>query len=396
MAHESKATKKNKHDTHNLFKPLKVGKMILQNRIAMAPLTRLRVLDEKAIPTEIMAEYYEQRSCEAGTLIISESVLISEEAGGYQNVPGIWNQTQIEGWKKVTSAVHKKKSFIYAQLWALGRSADYNYLTKVLGHDYVSASNIPDLSNSSEVDPMAHETRENHAPRALTKQEIKKYIRDFVQAAKNSIEAGFDGVELHAANGYLLDQFIRGCTNVRTDEYGGSIENRNRFVLEIVDAVVDAIGADRVGIRISPYESFGGMTHGPETIPQFADLIAQLEIRGLNKTNNSPQQRLAFVHLVESVLWEKKDNGETVMIRPMEFVRLIWSGILIRTQCFKRDTAIEFSDKDDKLIIGFGRPFISNPDLVRRIRDDLPWAEWDEDTFYTRGAEGYTDYPFYK
>lgn len=373
----------------NLFKPIKVGRIELKQRIAMGPLTRTRATNEGRVPTDTMVTYYKQRASSPGTLLITEAVFITERAGGFRHVPGLWSKEQIEGWKKVTKAVHDQGSFIYAQLWALGRAASYNYL-KEQGHDYVSSSNIPDLTNSS--GPLTRE-KDVYTPRPLTIQEIKEYVQDYAQAARNAIEAGFDGIELHSANGYLPDQFLRECSNFRTDEYGGNVANRNRFTLEIIDAITEAIGADRVGIRLSPFEKYGGMRYGPNTIHQFSALIEQLELRGLN---NPTTGRLSYIHVVENIIRSKDSNGNGTILHPIDFVRYIWSGVWIRTQGFKRQAAIDLADYDDKLIIGFGKPFIANPDLVRRLKEDLPLNKWNLATFYSQGPEGYIDYPFFE
>lgn len=372
----------------NLFRPIKVGKINLNQRITLAPLTRTRADNAGQVPNDIIAEYYEQRASVPGTLLISEGTFISGRAGGYPDVPGIWSKEQIAGWKKVTDRVHKKGSFIYLQLWALGRSAGAEYL-KGKGYPYVSASDIPDLTNSGRTFTKVQKAGN---PRPLTVEEIQEYVQDYAKAAKNAIEAGFDGVEIHGANGYLIDQFMRECTNVRTDSYGGSIENRARFALQIVDAVTAAVGADRVGIRISPFETFGGMTVGPDAIPQFSYFIEALEKRGLS----GPDKRLAYLHVVDTIVEKPGFDGKLVSIRPMDFARFIWSGVWIRTSNYNRQTAIETADNDDSVIIGFGKDFLANPDLVRRLKEDLPLNSIDFNTLYTPGPKGYVDYPFFE
>ncbi|VVT58564.1 uncharacterized protein SAPINGB_P006272 [Magnusiomyces paraingens] len=371
----------------NLFKPLKVGNIILNQRIAMAPLTRVRARIEGAVPTDIMTTYYKQRSSAPGTLIITEGTFITQRAGGYPGVPGIWSEEQINAWTKVTTEVHAQGSFAFLQLWALGRVAAPNYL-RSLGHDLVSASDVANTSGSGRM--LIGKDKHGERPRPLKVDEIKEYVKDYAQGAKNAIAAGFDGVEIHAANGYLPHQFLQECTNKRTDEYGGTVENRALFVLEIVDAVVAAIGADRVGIRLAPYNTAGGMTSGPGTLEQYAYVLKELEKRG-----QSPNGRLAYVHTVENPQEVKNSVGETVLRRPMEFVRNVWTGVWIRAQRFDRNLALKFTDEDDKVVIAFGKPFISNPDLVRRIRENLPWTEPDFLTFYAPGPEGYIDYPLY-
>lgn len=370
----------------NLFKEITVGGNKLLQRAIMSPLTRSRALNGGGIPTESMTTYYTQRSSAPGTLIVSEAVFITERAGGYPNVPGLWSSEQIAGWKKITDAVRDNESFIYAQLWALGRSANPQFIG-YQGHDYVSASDValvgpPPGDTSGQTPP---------APRPLTVAEIKAYVQDYAQAAKNAVEAGFHGIEIHAANGYLLEQFLKVCSNKRTDEYGGSVENRARFTLEVVDAISEAIGADKVGIRLSPFEVYGEMVNGPETIEQYAYLLKELEKRGLADAS----KRLAYVHTIENTIDVETAPGKTVAKHPIEFVRFIWSGIWIRTTNFVRATALEYADGDDKVLIGFGRAFLANPDLIKRLKEDLPLNPPDAPTLYAGGDKGYIDYPFY-
>jgi NADPH2 dehydrogenase len=227
-----------------LFKPLKVGSIELKNRVAMAPLTRFRASDSHAI-LPLAAEYYGQRASVPGTLLITEATLITGQHGGYPSVPAIETQEQIDAWKVVTEAVHKKGSFIYLQLWALGRVAN---------KDFAQSQGITVKSSS------ATQLADEYAvPKEMSVEEIKETVGAYAQAAKNAIEAGFDGVEIHAANGYLIDQFLQDTCNKRTDNYGGSVENRSRFAMEVTQAVVDAVGADRTGIRLSPFSEFQGM-----------------------------------------------------------------------------------------------------------------------------------------
>lgn len=227
-----------------LFQPLKVGSIELKNRVAMAPLTRFRASDSHAI-LPFAAEYYGQRASVPGTLLVTEATIISTQHGGYPNVPHIETREQIDAWKVVTEAVHKKGSFIYLQLWALGRVANKEYAQSQ--GITVKSSSATQLSDDLAV------------PKEMTVDDIKETVGAYAQAAKNAIEAGFDGVEIHAANGYLIDQFIQDTCNKRTDNYGGSVENRNRFAMEVTQAVVDAVGADKTGIRLSPFSEFQGM-----------------------------------------------------------------------------------------------------------------------------------------
>lgn len=360
--------------TSNLFKPLKFGNVELQNRIAMAPLTRFRASDEH-VPLPMVAEYYAQRASTPGTVLISEAVFITQRAGGFPNAPGIYNQAQIDSWKVVTSAVHEKKSFIYLQLWALGRAADPTTLKKELGEDakVVSASNIPFEGGAT--------------PTALTEAEIQEYIRDYAQAAKNAVEAGFDGVEIHGANGYLIDQFTQDKSNDRTDAWGGSIEKRAAFAIAVTKAVVAAIGADKTGIRLSPYSPFQGMKMD-EPIPQFTYLANELK-----KLN------LAFLHLVESRI---SGNADCETTEKIDFLIDLWNNQspILLAGGFKRDSAYRAVDEeytDKNIIIVFGRYFITNPDLVFRVKEGIEFTPYDRENFYNaKEAKGYTSYAFSK
>lgn len=364
----------------NLFKPIKVGDFELKQRIALAPLSRFRAIEH--LPRDLHVEYYTQRATAPGTLLITEATFISEKAAGYPNAPGVFSKEQIEAWKKVYAGVHKNGSKIVHQLWALGRSAIKADLD-MRGLDFVSASNVPDNSKHSTNPP-------NTIPRPLTKDEIKEYVADYVQAAKNALGAGADGVEIHSANGYLLDQFLHENTNNRTDEYGGSIENRCRFTLEVVDAVVAAVGPSKVGIRLSPWSAFGGLDTGVSVVPQFSCLIAELEKRGL------AGQRLMYVHVIEPRAAVKAAEADDTNPGSNHFVRDIWSGTLIRAGGYKYNHAVEDTNADNNTVITVGRLFLANPDLVRRWREHLPLNQYNRDTFYTQDAKGYTDYPFYK
>lgn len=355
-----------------LFEPLQIGNVKLSNRLAMAPLTRFRAEDDHT-HSKIAAEYYAQRASYPGTFLITEASFISERGSGYPNVPGVYSSAQIKAWKEITDAVHAKGSFIALQLWALGRAANPEVLKKEHDLPLKSSSAVAMTDNSP-------------VPEELTEEEIQVLIKDYAQAAKNSIEAGFDLVEIHGANGYLVDQFTQDTCNKRTDKWGGSVENRSRFGLEVTKAVVDAVGADKVGIRLSPYSSFQGMRM-EDPIPQFTHLI-----------NGLKEFKLAYVHLVESRITGNADIETTDKI---DFAIDAWgktSPILIAGG-FKPDSAAraveEYKDKD--VVIVFGRYFISTPDLVFRIREGIELTPYDRDTFYNAKSEkGYLDYPFSK
>ncbi|EMD36593.1 hypothetical protein CERSUDRAFT_115632 [Gelatoporia subvermispora B] len=355
-----------------LFHPVQLGGLTLAHRIAMAPLTRFRA-NRAHVLVDFAAEYYAQRASTPGTFIIAEATPIAPKAVGFFNVPGIWSDEQIAAWKHVTDAVHARGSYIFLQIWASGRAT---YLDALEAEDpslpYISASDVK-LSTR----PVA--------PRPLTISEIQDYIRTFADAAKNAVErAGFDGVEVHGANGYLIDQFIQDVTNKRTDEYGGSVENRARFALEIVDAVVEAVGEKKTGIRFSPWADFQevGMD---DPVPQFSYIVEQLRDR---------HPDLAYIHLIEPRAAGDGDR-ESQTGESNDFLREIWAPrAIISAGGFTRETAIEHAEKTGDLI-AFGRAFISNPDLPRRLRENIPLTKWDRSTFYTaEEAKGYIDYAF--
>jgi NADPH2 dehydrogenase len=356
-----------------LFAPLKIGTMTLQNRLVMAPLTRFRA-DDTNVPLPFVAEYYAQRASVPGTLLITEATFIAPQAAGYPNVPGIWNADQIKAWKGVTAAVHEKGSFIFMQLWALGRVANAKVLKGMPGGPFAvrGASAIPEKEGGT-------------VPSPLSESEITDFVGLYAQAARNAVEAGFDGVEIHGANGYLIDQFLQDVTNQRTDGYGGSVEKRSRFGLEVARAVVDAVGAERVGIRMSPFSSFQGMKMR-EPVPQFRHFITGLK-----------ELKLAYIHVVESRI---SGNAETETTEKIDFAVEAWgktSPVLIAGG-FHSDSALRAVDEEYKgedVAIVFGRYFISNPDLVWRIKNGAELVGYDRDTFYkAKSQDGYTDYPF--
>ncbi|CAD6443635.1 bf52587f-3f38-4ac0-b322-3d19f552eaa5-CDS [Sclerotinia trifoliorum] len=355
-----------------LFTPLKVGTAKLQHRIAMAPLTRFRA-DENLVPLPMVSEYYTQRASVPGTHLITEATFIAPPAGGYSNVPGIFNKDQITAWKKVTDSVHAKKSYIWMQLWALGRAADPTELAKS-GYKVKSASDIAFEGGAK--------------PEALTEAEIKEYIGFYAQAAKNAIEAGFDGVEIHGANGYLVDQFLQDTSNQRTDSWGGSIENRARFGLEVAKAVVEAVGADKTAIRLSPFSEFQGMKMA-DPVPQFSYFVQELK-----KLN------IAYLHVVESRIDGNVDSGATE--ENVKFIVDIWDGTSpvfiaggFSAESAKKTVDEEYKGKD--IVIVFGRYFIANPDLPFRVKEGIEFRPYDRNLFYNKTqAEGYTTYTFSK
>lgn len=372
-----------------LFEPIQVGNMKLAHRAVMAPLTRLR--GTKYMPNaELAPEYYAQRAQRPGTLIITEASYPAPQFGGYVNAPGLWAKEHWNVWREIFKRIHEKKSFVYVQLWNMGRQAPPAVL-KSDGLRYDSASDGVYMDKKSEEEAI----RSNNPQHGLTKEEIKQYVKDFVRASKESVENGADGVEIHSANGYLLNQFLDPGSNRRNDEYGGSIENRARFTLEVVDAVVDAIGAERTAVRFSPYGKFGSMSGGsaPEIVAQFAYVFGELERRA------KEGRRLSYVHLVEPRvthpgLVEGKgeyDGGTN------DFIYSIWKGVVLRAgNLALHPEVVRQWVQLPRTLICYGRFFISNPDLVDRLEKGLSLTEYDRDTFYSHDAEGYTDYPNYE
>lgn len=318
-------------------------------------------------------EYYVQRASTPGTLLISEATLISLKAAGRYNVPGIWDESQIAGWREVVDAVHAKGCKIFCQLWHLGR-AGFTDVLRSHGHKLLSSSAVP-------IDA----TRE--VPQAMTEEEIWEAIRDYEAAARNAMRAGFDGVEIHGANGYLPDQFLQDVCNKRTDRWGGSIENRARFHLEVTKAVAAAVGAERVGMRLSPHSDFQGMRMA-DPLPTFEYLVAELRKFGL-----------AYLHLVEGRISGQSDTDVREGETNTSLVRT-WDNAspVLLAGGFTPQSAREVVDetyKDYDVVVVFGRHFIANPDLVFRIRNGVPLAKYDRPTFYMpKVPKGYIDYPF--
>ncbi|KAI0677543.1 NADH:flavin oxidoreductase/NADH oxidase [Trametes maxima] len=358
-------------DVPALFQPIRVGDTQLAHRIVLAPMARYRAGDGH-VHTQLGVEYYEQRASVPGTLLITEASFISPQAGGIPNVPGIWNDDQIAAWKKITGAVHAKGSYIFLQLWALGRAARPALLHQENpDYPYVSASAIP-LSTSPE-----------DVPRELTKDEIKQYVEWYATAATNAVhKAGFDGVEVHGASGYLVDQFLQDVSNKRSDEYGGSVENRARFALEIVGAIVAGVGQSKTAIRLSPWNTYQDMRMDNAEV-QFSYLMEQLKQK---------YPDLAYVHSVTSAgpfgKGPKNPGNEDLIYK-------LWTPRpVITTGSYDRASALKTAQETGQLI-GFGRAFLANPDLPFRLLHDIPLNEPDSTTFFTARAEiGYTTYPF--
>jgi N-ethylmaleimide reductase len=352
-----------------LFQSYQLGSLTLSNRIVMAPLTRSRA-DDDGVPGDLQATYYGQRA--SAGLIISEATNISAQGKGYIKTPGIWTDTQIEGWKLTTKSVHDKESHIFLQLWHTGRISHPDLQPG--GALPVAPSAVP--ANGRAYTPSGFKPLVT--PRALELAEIPGIVNDYAHAARCAKEAGFDGVEIHAANGYLLQQFLSDKTNIRTDAYGGSIENRTRIVMEVIDAITKVWPSDKVGIRLSPLTTFSDIgDSNPE--PLYLSLIEQMN-----------PYRLAYIHVIEGdTQGERHPAGGF----DLQKLRRAFNGSYIANNGFDLGLAIETLEQNRADLICFGRPFIANPDLVERFRVGAPLASLDADTLYAGGAKGYIDYP---
>ena len=352
----------------SLFDSLELGAINSANRILMAPLTRGRATRE-AVPTPIMADYYRQRS--SAGLIITEATGISREGLGWPNAPGLWNDAQVEGWKPVTAAVHEAGGKIVAQLWHMGR----------LVHPDLGGG-LPVSSSATTAPDLAH-TYEGKKPyveaRAASEADIARIVRDYAAAARNAIRAGFDGVQIHGANGYLVDQFLRDGANHRTDRYGGSIANRLNFVTEVIEAVAGAIGIERTGIRFSPNIYSQGVEDS-DPIALFSALAVRLE-----------ELKVPWIELREAYRPASAGAVPTAPVSPA--MRPLYSGKIIVNSDYDGPSAQARLDAGIADGIAFGRTFLANPDLVERIRRKAPLNAPDSSTFYWGGAEGYVDYP---
>lgn len=362
-------------DAAPLFQPYKHGKLDLKFRLVYAPLTRCRAPNH--VPLDIHAEYYVQHTTPGG-LLISEGTVINETGHGYPSTPGIYTKEQVDGWKPVVEAVHAKGSTFFCQIWHVGRASHPCYQPD---HKLpIAPSAIPATGEVFNLDTMSPDVYPT--PRALELEEIPSIIEDYRLAARNAREAGFDGVEIHSANGYLLNEFLTDNSNKRTDAYGGPIENRVRLVLEVVRAVVNEIGADRVGIRLSPFGTFLGVDDS-HPYALYSYLVEEL-----NKIGD-----LAYVHMVEPRM-----NGSMERDGPihdsLEPFRKIWKGTFIVAGGFKRDTAIHAIASGHADLVAAGRLFLSNPDLPKRWALNAPLNKYNRATFYTPGVEGYLDYPY--
>lgn len=359
-----------------LFDPINLGDITLRNRIVMAPLTRMRSKQPGNIPQELNAQYYAQRA--SAGLIISEATQVSQQGQGYPATPGIYSDEQVAGWRLVTEAVHKAGGVIFLQLWHVGRISHRSHQPN--GDLPVAPSAIAPSGGTYSADwqPVGFET-----PRALETSEIAEVIADFRRGAEKAKQAGFDGVEVHGANGYLLDQFLQDGSNQRTDQYGGSIENRARLLLEIVDQAIQVWGANRVGVRLSPYGTFNDMKDS-DPVKLFTYVLEQLSAR-----------RIAYAHIVEPRSSLAGGQDGTVQNAPeaRSIFREAFKGTLISAGGYVRNEAIKAVEDGTVDAVAFGRLFISNPDLPRRLKENADLNSYDRNTFYGGGEKGYTDYP---
>ncbi len=363
--------------TAPLFQPFDLAGTPLRNRIAMAPMTRARNPDYVA--NELTAQYYRQRA--SAGLIISEGTPVSPQGQGYIDVPGIWSQEQVAGWRQVTDAVHAAQGAIFAQLWHVGR----------MSHSSLQPDGGQPVSASAR--PVAHDPRsfafvyrddgsrgpaDPTPPRALRTDEVPGIVNDFVRGAENAIAAGFDGIELHAANGYLFEQFLNPLTNDRQDDYGGSLANRARLILDTVDAMTARIGAQRVGVRLAPNSQVFDMPAYAENEASYLYLAEELGKRGL-----------AYVHLNDNYLHGAPAIGEAFL----KAFKQAYGGTVILAGGMTRERALRLVDEGTIDIAAFGQPFIANPDLVERLQADVALTTPDRATYYGGGREGYLDYP---
>ncbi|KAI8379163.1 uncharacterized protein BYT42DRAFT_567784 [Radiomyces spectabilis] len=360
--------------TPALFSPTKIGNMELSHRVVLAPLTRLRNTKDH-IPTPMMTDYYTQRTTPGGFLI-SEACVISATAGGYPYCPGIYTEEHINAWKTIVDAVHAKGGYIYLQIWHIGRAST----SACMPNNEKPWAPSPIAIKGVDVIGQPYEE-----PRELDQENIDIIVRDFAQAAKNAVKAGFDGVEIHGANGYVIDQFINTSSNIRTDKYGGPIENRCRLCLDVVDAVAEAVGPERTAIRFSPWSDFQDMKDDTP-YETWGYLCKEIQRR---------HPKLSYIHFIEARddYAYHEPGTEKNTIDPF---REAWKGPIVSSGGYTThpEKAFEVAAETGDLI-AFGRSFIANPDLPERLKNGWPLQKYDRSTFYTQDEAGYLDYPFY-
>ncbi len=358
---------------YKLFTPKKVGAVEVKNRIVMSPMTRSRAI--RNMPNELMTEYYKQRS--GAGLIITEGTSPSPNGLGYARIPGIFSKQQVEGWKKITSAVHKREGKIFVQLMHTGRIS--HPLNMPEGAQILAPSSV---KAAGQMWTDSKQLQDFPTPKEMTAEDISHAKAEYIAAANNAIDAGFEGVELHGANGYLLEQFLSPVSNIRKDNYGGSIENRSRFVIEVVTAVADTIGKEKTAIRLSPYGVASDMPHYPEIDATYKYLSEQLNSLGI-----------AYIHLVD----HSAMGAPVVPVEIKKLIRNNFKNTIILSGGYDRERAEADIQSGLCDLVAFGRPFINNPDLVERFKNN--WAlsqDLKMDLFYTADEKGYTDYPLYK
>ncbi len=356
-----------------LFEPSNVGATEVKNRMFIAPMTRSRSDNPDAAPTNIHVEYYKQRA--SSGLIITEGTVVSPGGVGYINVPGIYSEKQVEAWKKVTEGVHAEGGKIFIQIWHVGR----------ISHPTFHDGELPLAPSAINPNTKVFTNKgleETVTPKEMTVEEIKATVQEFKNAAANAMKAGFDGIEIHSSNGYLFHQFFTNCSNTRTDEYGGSDENKSRFFFEVLEAIKEIMPLNRVGVRLNPMlHGLMGIETDETTAKTFEYIITRMN-----------DYDLAYLHLsrpfVDSdVPWFIKDV--------IGHYRPFYKGFLIANSNYDKESGEAELAAGRADAIAYGKPFISNPDLTERYKNDWPLAEWDKSTFYTPGTKGYTDYPFY-
>jgi len=365
----------------SLFSPLEVGPFQLNHRVVMAPLTRMRAERDSFAPRTLNAEYYGQRATEGG-LIIAEASPVMAAGRGNPATPGIYTDAQIKGWRTVVDAVHAKGGLIFLQLWHVGRVSHSSFHGGALP---VAPSAVPIVGTGMMAMTSDGKVVPYETPRALETSEIADVVEAFRQAARNALAAGFDGVEIHGANGYLLEQFLQSRSNLRTDRYGGSIANRARLLMDVTQAAIEVWGADRVGVRLTPYGIANGSGEA-DPMPLYSYVVTALDKLGL-----------AYLHFIEprsSGAGRAEVNHQNVP-SAMALFRPLWSGVLISAGGFTGETAEAAIAERHADAIAFGRIFISNPDLPRRLQRGFPITPYDRATFYGGEERGYTDYPVY-
>lgn len=357
-----------------LFQPAQLQSFNLKNRVVMAPMTRARTSQPGNIPNQMMATYYKQRA--SAGLIISEATQISDDSQGYSFTPGVYTDEQVTGWKQITQGVKQQGAAMFCQLWHVGRvshpvfqNGELPIAPSALKPVETQVWIADEQGNGNMVDCVE--------PRAMTQKDIDRVVQDFANAAKRAVEAGFDGVEIHGGNGYLIDQFLRTNSNHRTDNYGGSRENRLRFLFDVVDAVSAAIGASRVGVRLAPFITFKDM-NCPDIVPTILQAAKQLQ-----------ERNIAYLHLSEADWDDAPVIPESFRIELREY----FTNTIIVAGSYTLERANEVLEKGYADLVAFGRPFVSNPDLVERLKHRHPLAELDGSTLFGGNEVGYTDYP---